>query len=141
MKTKEEMYAELAKAKEARELKLKERNDAIEMKMLEEGLKLVELEATHGIPGIDIEARFAGNTGKLAVVGKPPSVMYDAFLKKQDMQTIKPDDNYDLVKGCLKYPSLAELNVMIAESPAIITELCAAAMGLAGKFKSEIEKK
>ena len=51
------------------------------------------------------------------------------------------DNDYNLVKACLLYPTIQEVTAMIEETPSIITYATSAIQKLAGEVVEVTEKK
>lgn len=116
--------------------------EAIAIKREEEEEVLFKLQQEKNwVLGHDIWAIFAVNTGKMVVVKKPPSVVHKTYTKATGKNGVNEDDSYDMVKACLVYPTLQELNAIIEETPAMISLASDKCLVLAGFSKENLEGK
>lgn len=117
----EEMKQKLAAVEASRAERLQEHRDAIALKVLEEKIVLADLEAKEGLVGRDIQAVFSSKTGAMVVVRTPKPVQVQAFQAKElsglptSMQEI-----FDLIHGCLVYPSKKDFERIVDASPAMV---------------------
>ena len=121
MATVAEMREKLAEIELVRSAKLKEFGDALEVKVLEEKLRLAELEAKEGLVGRDISAIFSSKTGEMVVVRTPKPVQVQKFQAKElSGQPTSIAEIYELIHACLVYPSKKDFERIVDGSPAML---------------------
>jgi hypothetical protein len=121
MPTIAEMREKLAQLEATRAERQREAAEAVELKMLEEKLKLGDIEAKEGLLGRDIAAVFSSKTGEMVVVRTPmPVQVQKMHAKDLSGQPTTVPEVLELVHSCLIYPSKKDFERICDVSPAML---------------------
>lgn len=129
----DDLEAKLEAARAARTERQRVDAEARRQRMMQEELKLIEIEATEGILDRDIKAVFSPKDGAMVVVRTPKEAVFERFQQKtmtKNGSTMV--DIYDLVHASLVYPDKQALQKIIQGAPAMLGHLATAACELAG---------
>jgi len=131
------LRAQVAEIEARRREQLSAAADAVELKILQEKIKLAELEAKEGLVGRDIAAIFSPKTGAMVVVKTPAPVQYQKFQKKAIADKVDIPDLFELIHSCLVYPSKKEFESICDAAPGMLSSTIEALTTLNGAADSD----
>ena len=132
---------QVAAIEKARDEKLAAAAAAVELRMLEEKVKLGELEAKHGLVGRDILPVFSPKTGAMVVVKTPEPVQFQKFQRKVIADKLDLPDVEELIRSCLVYPAKSDFQVICDEAPGMLSSVVNAVTALNGAAESDAASK
>jgi hypothetical protein len=133
MPTIDELREQVAAIETARREKLQAQADKVEGKMLEEKIKLADLETKEGILGRDIAAVFSPKSGEMVVVRTPAPVVFQRFQEKVlSPKAVSTADLYELIYACLVYPDKKSFQAICDAAPGMLSSAMNALQSLNG---------
>lgn len=137
-----ELQARLDEADKRRAERRAAGEAAIKRKEREERLKLAELEEEHGTLGVDIDAVFSPNDGRMVVVKKAKPITYNRFQNKvTSAKGATEAEITDFAYANLVYPTKAEFEAICEACAEMRAAAVGAACRLAGAGRLDIEGK
>jgi hypothetical protein len=123
MTTLEEKKRKVEEIKAGRLEKLTALELARDEKVLDEEIKLAELETTHGLVGVEIMPVFSSLTGEMVVVHVPDEAQHQQINQKalDGKATVVEYMNY--TKSCLVYPSAKAFEALCKRTPDLVGEV------------------
>lgn len=131
----EDLEKKLEASRAARLERQRADDDARKLRMLQEELHLVDIEATEGILDRDIKAIFSPKDGAMVVVRAPKQAVWSRFQKRvleTKGQLPSDKDIYEFVHATLVYPDKTALEKICESAPAMMASAANAAAELAG---------
>lgn len=133
MPTIDELREQLAAIEAERVQKTRARDEAIELRTLQEKIKLAEIESKEGLVGKDILAVFSPKTGDMVVVRTPAPVVYQRFQEKVlSGKPMTTADVYELIYACLVYPDKKAFQAVCDTAPGMLSSTMNAISALNG---------
>lgn len=125
-----ELRARIEVGRKASADKAAAREAARKRRELEERVRLVDIEAQHGVLGLDIDAVFAPD-GSMVVVKRPAPVTFERFESRVAKSEIDGKAISEFVVPCLVYPSVPEYEKIVDKYPGV-QSACAGLVGRLG---------
>lgn len=137
-----ELQARLDEAEKRRAAKQAGNAAAIRRKEREERVVLASLEEEHGVLGVDIEAVFSPNDGRMVVMKKAKPITYNRFQSKvASTKGATEAEITEFAYANLVYPGKAEFEAICEACAEMRAGAVGAACKLAGAGRVDIEGK